>query len=662
MSSRLLSTLLAVCVTSLLVPSASQANDFLGDLVYCDVDADGLFEPGDGDYGLDGVDVDIVCEAADNTECINLTTTTGALHSSVFRMEYGGNPIVREFPLHCPIAWDPFGDVTGRYLIELSDSCSPLPKPWTCTVTVDASTLPSDCSALVTPMAAGPPFDDGDGKYCDKVTDGPFPEGETLGNIHYAYEEATCLMFPDPAPGDGQFTVIIFPDNGGGQLSDFCAAYNDFGYTLGEECGNDIIEGDEQCDGSALGDCLDGCTPDCTCIVCGDDVADAGEECDGSDNSACDGEPCLPPGDPNECMCQFCGDGVAEGDEQCDGNDDSVCPGECRDDCICGVCGDEVLTGMEECDGQNDDACPGMCGSPGSANECKCPVCGDDVINQSGEECDGTADSACPGLCLPPGGADECSCPICGDGSVNQPGEECDGSADSACEVPGTCFPPGNENECMCPFCGDGEVNLPGEQCDPPNANEICNNFIDDDSDGLIDCDDVLDCPVGQETCGAFCETIMACMPPRNDPAKIRFGRNEGDPDHFRIHAQFAPGTEVDPPFDGFSIQITNEFGVVYSGSLTAGDLQVTKNGKNWKFRDRTVKRGRNPGLRDGLYVVKLRRKPNYVAFRARAFSDFSAATVPLMTTHVVIGNDGTAVTAEWREINRGWKLGKFDF
>ncbi len=533
-TTKLRNTILAVCLSWLLVPQLASAHDFLGDLVYCDVDADGLFDPADGDYGLDGIDVDIICTADDGTECINLTTTTGALHSSVFRME-GMRPVLAQFPDHCPVAWDPFGDLTGRYLIELSDSCAPLPKPWTCTVAVDPSTLPTDCAALVTPMTGGPPFDDGDGKYCDKITDGPFPEGETLGNIHYAYEEATCLMFPDPAPGDGRFTVIIFPDNGGGQLSDFCAAYNDFGYTLGEECGNDIREGDEQCDGLDLGDCFGDCLPDCTCApVCGDGI-------------------------------------INQPEEECEPPNREICNNNIDDD------GDMLI----DCD---DEDCPVVC----------------DVR--------------------------------------------------IACETDGDC----PLSEASGPPIGP----LPAATCHDGVCRIHCANnvFCAGISSGA-------QC-VGAQTCDENCKLVENCQKLGRDPASIRFDRGAAGLDLFKMHASFFPRSQLDPVSDGFSVLLTNAEGVVYRASLLAGDMVSRRNGKRFAFSDRSAKQGN--GVRDGLARIRLKLRmrngvPNY-SFSIKAWGDFSSATLPMMRTQIVIGNDGTSGQAEWRPTRFGWKALSSDF
>ncbi len=285
-------------------------------------------------------------------------------------------------------------------------------------------------------------------------------------------------------------------------------------------CGDgDVNQPSEQCDGADDATCPGACLPNCVCGVCGDGaINQPSEQCDGADAALCVGE-CLPAGDPNQCQCPVCGDGdVNRPAEQCDGADDAACPGSCLGNCLCAVCGDGVVTAPEGCEPGNDPACPGLCRPPADPNACACPICGDGDVNQGSEQCDGGDDAACPGLC-----SASCACAVCGDGIVAAPVETCDGPSDAAC--PGACPPPAAPNACHCPTCGDGTVNQSsedcdgaalgtcatgvcepdctyatcgncaldtGEACDPPNR-EICNNLIDDDGDGQLNCADV-DC------------------------------------------------------------------------------------------------------------------------------------------------------------------------
>jgi hypothetical protein len=67
---------------------------------------------------------------------------------------------------------------------------------------------------------------------------------------------------------------------------------------------------------------------------CGNDVIDPGEDCDGSAPSSCTGD-CRP-----TCVCALCGDGqINQPNEECDGAAAPTCPGMCQPNCGCvGVC------------------------------------------------------------------------------------------------------------------------------------------------------------------------------------------------------------------------------------------------------------------------------------------------------------------------------------
>ena len=78
---------------------------------------------------------------------------------------------------------------------------------------------------------------------------------------------------------------------------------------------------------------------------CGNEIVEAGEECDGGSDAACPGF-CLPGGEPNQCQCPHCGDGFFNTPpEQCDASaagGDVACPGNCKppgdpSECTCGI-------------------------------------------------------------------------------------------------------------------------------------------------------------------------------------------------------------------------------------------------------------------------------------------------------------------------------------
>ncbi len=61
------------------------------------------------------------------------------------------------------------------------------------------------------------------------------------------------------------------------------------------------------------------------CGNCGNNVREGAEQCDGADNALCGGPACLA-----ACTCPIaCGNDIRQGNEECDGTDDQACPGAC---------------------------------------------------------------------------------------------------------------------------------------------------------------------------------------------------------------------------------------------------------------------------------------------------------------------------------------------
>ncbi len=112
------------------------------------------------------------------------------------------------------------------------------------------------------------------------------------------------------------------------------------------ECGNDVVEGTEECDGTP------DCQPDCTLTpVCGNGNVEGGEVCD--DGNTDDGDEC-------SADCQtatpaaVCGDGTVQDPEECDdGNkvDDDGCQADCTN--TPAECGNGTVEGNEQCDDGN---------------------------------------------------------------------------------------------------------------------------------------------------------------------------------------------------------------------------------------------------------------------------------------------------------------------
>jgi hypothetical protein len=205
----------------------ASANQFVGDLVYCDVGGTrGVYDPDAGDYGIDGVEIAIHCVGTQNT--CDVTTTTGAFHASVDLGNFAANCAEHAtFDILDPAARN------GRYAVNLTrpEACpNPLGVPVSCTVTVNPATLPADCDALVTPtLDPELPVDgNGDGDYCD-AEDGPFVEDQILGDN--GNDPVVCEAVPSAVLGD----AIHEYNSNNPPITTRCSLYADFGYESGEE-------------------------------------------------------------------------------------------------------------------------------------------------------------------------------------------------------------------------------------------------------------------------------------------------------------------------------------------------------------------------------------------------------------------------------------------
>ena len=260
---------------------------------------------------------------------------------------------------------------------------------------------------------------------CDSTAWGIFyPDGDhcgVRGGISTAYGNTATDYSTDSgtAAADGHVVTITLTEIGGGAI-----------------CGNDTVEGDEECDG---GPC---CESNCTYSGSGAACGDAGDECTVADT--CDGAgSCTDNG--------FAAAGAACGDagNECTVADTCDGAGACTDNgfeaagTACGSAGDQC-TDADTCDGSGscdsggsvaagttcDDSNPltagescleGVCACGDGGDSPACTVnCGDDVVD-SGEECDdgnNTDADGCSAAC-------ETEPEICGNDTVGE-GEECD--------------------------------------------------------------------------------------------------------------------------------------------------------------------------------------------------------------------------------------------
>ena len=195
---------------------------------------------------------------------------------------------------------------------------------------------------------------------------------------------------------------------------------------------------------------------------------------------------------------------------------------------------------------------------------------------------------------------------------------------------------------------------------------EICNDMIDNDCNGLIDCSDPacqpgdcfggtnddLDCatPENQAACvagGGVCQ----CPNIDKDPAIIRFGRPGAGLDVFTSHGHVII---AGPPLDVAGSQVgwllTNDRGRIFAAVLPPNSF--TARGTLFNYR--------NPGAATlgGVYKAKVRLSRGGVyRYTVQAYGDMSGATDPWMALQFYIGNQPTpAIHAQtWTRTNQGW-------
>ena len=380
-------------------------------------------------------------------------------------------------------------------------------------------------------------------------------------------------------------------------------------------CGNGVVTVGEECDDGNLVN-GDACDANCTLPRCGNAIVDAGEQCD--DGNAINGDTC-----DNTCTFPGCGNGIASGAEECD--DGNPVNGDgCDNNCTVTRCGNGIVSGAEECDDGN------LFDGDGCDSNCTLTACGNGVVT-AGELCDDgnvVNGDGCDVNCTPTG---------CGNGVVTA-GEECDDGNG----IDGD----GCEGDCTLPRCGNGILDR-GEQCDDGNVadgdgcsatcrlQEICLDLVDNDGNGLIDCDD----------------PACSCLPIKKDPATIWF--RSGKPGVLSLHGRIMPLTPIDPVADGLGIIVTNTNGVVFRGRLLPGDLKRVRN--RFTFGDRAAAAGN--GRRGGIQKIVLSKDRARYRLTLRAFGDLDAATVPVMTVQIVIGDDAFFSKGEWWRTKRGWKF-----
>jgi cysteine-rich repeat protein len=331
----------------------------------------------------------------------------------------------------------------------------------------------------------------------------PTPPGEDTLPVYYGVGADSDVDNPcntvAQANINENWTIgdLLGLDNDGDLLYD----QNDPDCGGGQTCGNNIVEGTEECDD---GNTLDG---DCCSSTCA--FESSGSPCNNglfcTVGEACDGAGTCGGGAPRDCDdgigCTV--DSCNEGTDSCVNTPDDTA---CDDGLFC--------NGAETCDATQD--C--QAGTPVDCDDAD--ICTDDSCDEATDSCDNIFD---------PGNDPSCAAGTCGNGQV-EAGEECDDgntldgdccsstcqfepigstcddglfcTVDEACDGAGTCGG-GNPRDCSdgvgctadtCNETTDTCVNLPTDAvCDDGvfcNGMEICDPAQDCQPGTPVDCDD----------------------------------------------------------------------------------------------------------------------------------------------------------------------------
>ena len=190
-------------------------------------------------------------------------------------------------------------------------------------------------------------------------------------------------------------------------------------------CGNGIVEGAEQCDGTAC--CTAACTYQAEFAACGSSDATA---CNAADSCNATGS-CVDRKDAAGSIC-LAGSGACDPNDVCDGTSNACAPVFAAVGAACGDSSDTECTNPDSCDGS------GACQVNNAADGSTCGDAGAECTNQ-----------------------DTCSAGACTDNGFKAATTACGSQADTACDNPNTCS--GNSAACLDNFeavtvaCGDAE-------------------------------------------------------------------------------------------------------------------------------------------------------------------------------------------------------------
>jgi hypothetical protein len=211
-------------------------------------------------------------------------------------------------------------------------------------------------------------------------------------------------------------------------------------------------------------------------------------------------------------------------------------------------------------------------------------------------------------------------------------------------------------------LCGNLVVDAAcGETCDQLPPGEICNNGIDDDGDGLVDCADT-SCANNPVPGCLACEIVPICMPVLEDPAVMNVpdgsDRAVRSPRYdFGFHGRVVMSTPVSPLTEGVTLVMSNANGEIYRAYVPPEEIrQIRKKAFTLRRSDEAL----SPNA-SGVVSLSIRQRMDGgklgYGIRLKTFGDFSRATMARMTTQIYLGNDVAYLTADWTKRPGRWML-----